>query len=86
MIDECIAPVILALWAEEKQTRGCCCGHGLKNPSIVITKAYHYSDMELIQNIIKSMDDRDWDICQWQLVDVTPEPQQIAGSPGERVG
>lgn len=71
-LDECIIPVMLALWANHKQTRGCCCGHGKENPSIVIAKAYVVADVLAIRDIIKSVDGREWDIYQWQLVKVHP--------------
>ncbi len=69
-IDECIVPVIKALWDERFETLGCCCGHGKEAPGVVIASSYGVHDVRWIKKVVRTMDDRKWDIYQWKLVKV----------------
>jgi hypothetical protein len=69
-VDECIVSVINKLWANNINTLGCCCGHGVRKPSIVISDGYKKKDYKQIYKLIKSVDCREWDIFQWQIVNV----------------
>lgn len=65
--DECIVPVIEELWKNKVQTLGCCCGHNMMNPSIVVANGYDDDEIREIEEIIKSVDERIWDIFQWRI-------------------
>jgi len=67
-VDECIAPHIKALWDAGYETKGCCCGHGKENSSVIINEDYTQNQINNIRNILESIDSRPWDIFQWQLV------------------
>jgi hypothetical protein len=57
-VDVCIAKVIHALWTHNIWTLASCCG---KRPSVVLAKD---ADIEKAKLIIKSFDDREWEITQ----------------------
>lgn len=40
-IDKCILPEIKMLWEKGVHTTGCCCGHNITAPSIVVQPKYH---------------------------------------------
>lgn len=66
-IDKCIVDVILKLWEHQIITLGCCCGHGEERPSLVIGTDYEEHSYSKIKDIIKTVDERDWELLQWQL-------------------
>jgi len=66
-IDRCIKDVMANLWTYGIQTLGCCCGHGERNPSIVINSAYSDKEIKYISDLIADVDDRLWDIYQWRI-------------------
>ncbi|HEB42040.1 MAG TPA: hypothetical protein ENI08_03410 [Candidatus Dependentiae bacterium] len=67
-IDACIVETIKVLWKFKIVTCSCCCGHGRRNPSVVIDEA---SDAEQAREIFKIFCSREWDVYQWQLNLVT---------------
>jgi len=69
-IDREIAVAIKHLWDNDILTLSSCCGHKIKNPSVVIWDGYGQVSIEEINRLIKDVDDRDWDIFQWKLVKV----------------
>jgi len=70
-IDTCIVKQIEALWAAGIETSGCCCGHGNKNPSVVVVERYSYNDITRVVGVLDEHDDRSWDVIQWRPVTVT---------------
>lgn len=70
-LDRCIANIIPQLWANSIDTRGCCCGHGKENPSVVIARHYSDEDIKRINNILLDNDSREWSVLQWKLVEVS---------------
>jgi hypothetical protein len=70
-VDECIASAIKRLWANRIDTRGCCCGHGKGNPSIVIAEGYCDDEVAKIVELLSEVDVRKWDVFQWRLVMVS---------------
>lgn len=66
-IDECIADVILELWNRELFTLGSCCGHNLKNPSIVIPNV---DNAEEYKTALREIDSREFTVHQWKLCEV----------------
>ncbi len=69
-VDGCIAHVIQHLWANKIITLSCCCGHNERNPDIVVDgkllSKFHY--MNKIFKLIKEVDDREWEVSQWELI------------------
>ena len=47
---------------------GCCCGHGRDRPNVVLPESC--PEPEKVATIISEVDDRDWRILQWRLVEV----------------
>ena len=68
-VDKCIADVISLLLAHGVQTRGCCCGHGTENPSVIIDQN---EDVQNTFDLIKNLDNRDWNVLRWELVKHEP--------------
>jgi hypothetical protein len=68
--DYCCVKVLIYLWKNNIQTRGHCCGHFKRNPSIVIADGYDDFDIDRIYSLIKDVDDRQFDIFQWRLVKI----------------
>ncbi|MDD5327447.1 MAG: hypothetical protein PHY02_06490 [Phycisphaerae bacterium] len=68
--DKCCVEVLKGLWGHHIQTLGHCCGHGECNPSIVVSSDYSRSDISHISFLIELVDNRKWDIYQWQLTKV----------------
>ena len=67
-IDYCIAFVIIQLWKKGIYTLGSCCGHNKVNPSVILS---NNKLMALeIEHIIKTIDNRDWDIYEWRLTKI----------------
>lgn len=66
-IDACIVNVIKELWKNNIVTLGCCCGHNLKCPDVIISESYDMEERRKIKNIIRAVDDREWEVLQWQL-------------------
>ena len=70
-IDVCIVPQITALWSKDIITFGCCCGHGEKGPSIIVSSSYNERDFRKIRRILEEWDPtRRWSVLQWRLTDV----------------
>jgi len=69
-IDSCIAEAIKHLWGKGYQTLGCCCGHGKDKPSVIIADGYGDVEILAIQLELPQIDERDWDILQWRLMNV----------------
>lgn len=70
-VDACMAPVIQLLWDNDVQTLGCCCGHGgavSDFPDIILTQSE--KNFEGIRRLISMIDDRHFNLLQWQLVKV----------------
>jgi len=65
--DKCIADILPILWNKKWQTRGCCCGHGKSNPSIIINETHSDDEILELKKLISSIDIRCWDILQWRL-------------------
>ena len=73
-VDACIAAEIEALWEAGIWTRGCCCGHGDRNPNVVIAKT---EDPETAIRVLEEVDpSRSWDVLQWQLVNTSKTTTQ----------
>lgn len=68
--DKCCVKVLKHLWANGIETLSHCCGHGKLNPSIVIADAYGIFDILEIENLIAQVDNRQWELYQWQLIKV----------------
>lgn len=78
--DKCSVNVLKHLWANGIETLSHCCGHGERNPSIIIQDGYILRDSKLlpqpvigiekIMSLIKEVDNRQWEIFQWQLIQV----------------
>jgi hypothetical protein len=77
-IDACIVGTIKSLWRWGINTHGCCCGHNRRPPSVVLAPHYGPVDVARIAKGLDEMDNRHWQVMQWQdgqLVDVeTGEP------------
>lgn len=69
-IDACIADAIKHLWNKEYETLGCCCGHGISSPSIIIADGHGPQDILAILLELSQVDKRDWDIYQLKLTQV----------------
>jgi hypothetical protein len=70
-VDNCIAGSIRKLWENKITTLGCCCGHNIKAPSVIISDVYNkYEEYMFIQNLLKIYDGRNWDVLQWKLTKV----------------
>lgn len=67
-IDACIAPVIQKLWDNDIWTIGSCCGHNGKFgfPSIVLDG--NEDNYTHIRELIKQVDDRNFELTQWKRV------------------
>jgi len=65
-IDKCIVGVIVYLWAHGIETLGCCCGHNIKNPSVVVNSG---QNVDCVFKVIRRIDSRDWIVCRWELVE-----------------
>jgi hypothetical protein len=65
-VDSCIVSTIKKLWDEKIITLGCCCGHGKKQPNVIIKKNYNSNEIKQIKKIIKDNDNRQWTILQWK--------------------
>lgn len=68
--DRCCVDVLKHLWSRNIDTRGHCCGHGERNPNIVLPETYHQVGLAKALYETEQVDDRQWDIFQWQLVKV----------------
>ena len=66
-IDACIANVIQKLWDNGIETIGSCCGHGSKKPSVVLQQNCSKSHANRVKKLIKSIDERDFDLLSWTL-------------------
>lgn len=64
-VDACIADAIRMLWSHEVITTGCCCGHNLYNPSVIIDGS---EDPSYVRSLLAERDGRNWEVGQWQLV------------------
>lgn len=68
--DKCCVEVLKYLWDNGIDTRGHCCGHGECNPSIIVAENYNRIGIARALILIEEVDDRGWDILQWQLTKV----------------
>ncbi|MCK4856870.1 MAG: hypothetical protein KAT58_02775 [candidate division Zixibacteria bacterium] len=60
-VDACIAEPIERLWAAGIETGGCCCGHGLTIPTVMIKNP---KDAELVFSVLAA-DKRKWHVMFW---------------------
>lgn len=68
-IDACIAPVIQHLWDNDIVTLGCCCGHGIEDPMVILpSSSYSIRRLEELFELIAKVDDRSWTISVWELI------------------
>lgn len=67
-LDECIADVVQAAWERGVRTLGSCCGHGERRPSLVLCQDADQPD--IARAVLADIDTRDWQLLQWQLIDV----------------
>ena len=58
-IDREIVDVIKYLWKNNINTFGCCCGHKMMKPSVIIEK-----DTDKVKKIISEVDNREWEILK----------------------
>jgi hypothetical protein len=64
-VDACISDVILHLWGRGLATLGSCCGHGSRDPNVVIPEE---CDPNAYLSAIAEIDSRDWDVLRWELI------------------
>jgi hypothetical protein len=69
-IDACIVEAIKHLWKKGYNTLSCCCGHNKTTPSVVVADGYDKQEITRIRAEISQIDNRKWDIFQWQLANV----------------
>lgn len=70
-IDLCISGTIQHLFNRGIQTLGCCCMHGKGNPNLIIAEEYKSEESkQKIKDLIAQVDNRNWDILQWNLIEV----------------
>ena len=69
-IDACIAPVIKHLWEHNIVTRNSCCGHGYKNPEIIVDENTHPQNADMIRKLIAEVDEREFGILSWKLTKI----------------
>lgn len=68
MVDACIADAVRHLWDAGHVTLGSCCGHGQGRPSLVL--GADERDFAAVVGVLAEVDDREWELLQWQLVEV----------------
>ena len=68
--DKCIAHVITHLWDHGIETLSNCCGHNKAKPSLVIAAGYNKTQINEIVGIIMEVDNRGWELQQWQILKV----------------
>lgn len=69
-VDACIAEQIKVLWKHGIWTIGSCCGHGEKQPEVILDSR-SIAEATRAQRILWENDpDREWRVLQWQLVAV----------------
>jgi len=66
-IDTEIIKEIKWLWKNKIQTLGCCSGHRKENPSVVIADGYDKTEIKKIVKLLAMIDNKKWDILQWQV-------------------
>lgn len=69
-VDVCIADAIKMLWRHGVITSGCCCGHNLIKPSVVVDIKEHAM---FAAKLLQEHDGRDWDVMIWSLCTITAE-------------
>ncbi len=69
-IDEGIEHVLRELWKHNVRTLGCCSGHEKDRPSIIVADHYDNQAIGFFKQTISLVDDRDWKILQWNLIEV----------------
>lgn len=77
-VDYCIAEVIKAIWDSGIDTGGCCCGHNMENPSVILRgqelvgrgEDGALDEVGRVQEIIDRLDGREWDILSWRLTKI----------------
>lgn len=80
-VDACIVHVIKYLWDKKIETEGCCCGHNRFKPHLIISSGYNDKKIIRVFNIIKEIDDREWDICQWRVTRLKKKNNKILMKP-----
>ena len=68
-VDACIAPVIKHLWDNGIETLGCCCGHNVEIPSVILDEHMRGKE-ETVRYLIGEIDTREWRVLMWQLVEI----------------
>ena len=58
-IDACIAMDINLLWDNKIPTLSCCCGHNIRNKSVIVKKQY----AKVAKDILPDFDVMYWDKC-----------------------
>jgi len=68
-VDACIEHVIRNLWKNKMGTQGSCCGHAGRfgEPRIIISPG---EDGKKARELIAEVDNREFIISQWRLVDL----------------
>lgn len=84
-IDECIVDTIKYLWENGIDTSGSCCGHEKSLPNLVIPDGYNDKEIIRIMGLIKEIDSREWDICQWRITRLIQKDDKIFMEPIGRV-
>lgn len=69
-VDDCIAHVIKHLWENKIVTFGSCCGHNKQAPSIIVEESCSEERANQIEDLIKQVDDRNFDLLSWKLMQV----------------
>ena len=68
-VDYCISNVIKTLWENDIFTLNSCCGHNKVPPSIIFDCSYE-KELDKIKNIISELDDRQFKLLAWKLVEL----------------
>jgi len=63
-IDREISKTIQYLWDNCVNTLGCCYGHKIRKPSVIVSGDYKIKD---IKRIISEIDNREWEIIRKKL-------------------
>lgn len=73
-IDVAIAETIKWLWDNGVVTTTCCCGENIEGednrPNLILPDYYSDTDIDIIADLIRKADVRDWLICQYRLIEV----------------
>lgn len=64
-VDSCLVRVIQQLWDNGVITLACCCGHGERDPSIVLHNDTTAQEAERVRELIAEVDDRNFELSSW---------------------